>query len=54
MQDYGGPVGFRIISRHPEWLEWLIIQNTNAYEVGFTPSLGWISQCTLEEPHGRD
>ena len=38
MQDYGGPVGFRIISRHPEWLEWLIIQNTNAYEVGFTPA----------------
>ena len=38
MQDYGGPVGFRIISRHPEWLEWLIIQNTNAYEVGFTPT----------------
>jgi len=36
MQDYGGPVGFRIISRHPDWLEWLIIQNTNAYEVGFT------------------
>jgi pimeloyl-ACP methyl ester carboxylesterase len=36
MQDYGGPVGFRIISRHPEWLECLIIQNTNAYEVGFT------------------
>lgn len=36
MQDYGGPVGFRITSRHPEWLEWLIIQNTNAYEVGFT------------------
>lgn len=36
MQDYGGPVGFRIISRHPDWLEWLIVQNTNAYEVGFT------------------
>jgi pimeloyl-ACP methyl ester carboxylesterase len=36
MQDYGGPVGFRIISRHPDWLDWLIIQNTNAYEVGFT------------------
>ena len=34
MRDYGGPVGFRILSRHPEWLEWLIIQNTNAYEVG--------------------
>lgn len=36
VQDYGGPVGFRIIGRHPEWLEWLIVQNTNAYEVGFT------------------
>jgi pimeloyl-ACP methyl ester carboxylesterase len=36
LQDYGGPVGFRIISRRPQWLEWLIIQNTNAYEVGFT------------------
>jgi pimeloyl-ACP methyl ester carboxylesterase len=35
-QDYGGPVGFRIVERHPEWLEWLTIQNTNAYEIGFT------------------
>ena len=30
MQDYGGPVGFRILSRNSDWLEWLIIQNTNA------------------------
>ena len=36
VQDYGGPVGFRIVGRNPSWLEWLIIQNTNAYEVGFT------------------
>ena len=36
VQDYGGPVGFRILDKHPEWLEWLIIQNTNAYEIGFT------------------
>ena len=36
VQDYGGPVGFRILERHPEWLEWLIIQNTNAYEEGFS------------------
>jgi pimeloyl-ACP methyl ester carboxylesterase len=36
VQDYGGPVGFRILQRHPEWLEWLIIQNTNAYEEGFS------------------
>jgi pimeloyl-ACP methyl ester carboxylesterase len=37
VQDYGGPVGFRIVTRRPQWLQWLIIQNTNAYEVGFTP-----------------
>jgi pimeloyl-ACP methyl ester carboxylesterase len=36
VQDYGGPVGFRILDNHPDWLEWLIIQNTNAYEIGFT------------------
>jgi pimeloyl-ACP methyl ester carboxylesterase len=35
-QDYGGPVGFRIVTHHLDWLEWLIIQNTNAYEIGFT------------------
>ena len=36
VQHYGGPVGFRIVTQRPEALEWLIIQNTNAYEVGFT------------------
>ena len=36
MQDYGGPVGNRILGRHPEWLEWQVIQNANAYEEGFT------------------
>jgi pimeloyl-ACP methyl ester carboxylesterase len=38
VQDYGGPVGFRIVGRHPEALDWLVIQNSNAYEVGFTPA----------------
>jgi pimeloyl-ACP methyl ester carboxylesterase len=36
VQDYGGPVGFRIVTRRPERLEWLVVQNSNAYEVGFT------------------
>jgi pimeloyl-ACP methyl ester carboxylesterase len=39
-QDYGGPVGFRIVTQKPEVLEWLIVQNTNAYEVGFTDAWG--------------
>jgi pimeloyl-ACP methyl ester carboxylesterase len=36
VQDYGGPVGFRIVGAHPEALDWLIVQNSNAYEEGFT------------------
>jgi pimeloyl-ACP methyl ester carboxylesterase len=36
MQDYGGPVGFRLVEENPDVLEWLIIQNSNAYELGFT------------------
>jgi pimeloyl-ACP methyl ester carboxylesterase len=36
MQDYGGPIGNRLISRHPDWLEWQVIQNANSYEEGFT------------------
>jgi pimeloyl-ACP methyl ester carboxylesterase len=36
MQDYGGPIGNRIIAKHPEWLQWQIIQNANTYEEGFT------------------
>jgi pimeloyl-ACP methyl ester carboxylesterase len=38
VQDYGGPVGFRIVGRNPKALDWLIVQNSNAYEVGFTPA----------------
>lgn len=40
MQDYGGPVGFRILTKSPEKLEWITIQNTNAYEIGFTDAWG--------------
>jgi pimeloyl-ACP methyl ester carboxylesterase len=36
VHDYGGPVGFRIVTRRSDGLEWLIIQNTNGDEVGFT------------------
>lgn len=36
VQDYGAPVGFRIATRHPEWIQTLIVQNGNAYEEGLT------------------
>lgn len=34
LQDYGGPVGFRIMLKHPERLRALVIQNANAYQEG--------------------
>ncbi len=38
MQDFGGPVGFRVAMEHPERLRGLIIQNANAYLDGLTPN----------------
>lgn len=37
MQDYGGPIGFRIAIAHPERLGALIIQNAVAHDNGLTP-----------------
>lgn len=34
MQDFGGPVGFRLATRRPTQVRALIIQNANAYEEG--------------------
>ena len=34
MQDYGGPIGFRIFAQHPEQVKGFVIQNANAYLEG--------------------
>lgn len=34
MQDYGGPVGFRLFAEKPEQVAGFVIQNTNAYLEG--------------------
>lgn len=34
MQDYGGPVGFRLAMSHPERIEALIVQNAVAHDSG--------------------
>jgi pimeloyl-ACP methyl ester carboxylesterase len=46
MQDFGGPVGFRLASRHPERVSSLIVQNANAYEEGLPDSF-WKPARTL-------
>jgi len=38
MQDFGGPVGFRLAVRRPERVTALIVQNANAYEEGLPDS----------------
>lgn len=53
MHDYGGPVGFRLAARHPEWVSALLIQNANAYLEGinmetFKPFLPFWAQRTPE------
>ena len=37
LQDYGGPVGFRLAVSHPERVESIIIQNAVAHEDGLGP-----------------
>ena len=44
LHDYGGPVGFRIMSAHPERLQALIIQNANAYKEGLGAKWAAIAQ----------
>jgi pimeloyl-ACP methyl ester carboxylesterase len=36
VQDYGSPVGFRLAARRPDRVGWIVCQNGNAYEEGFT------------------
>jgi pimeloyl-ACP methyl ester carboxylesterase len=37
MQDYGGPVGFRLAVVHPERVRAIIIQNATSHEQGLSP-----------------
>ncbi|WP_370947986.1 alpha/beta fold hydrolase [Amycolatopsis sp. cg5] len=38
MQDFGGPVGFRLAAKHPDRISFLVVQNANAYEEGLPDS----------------
>ena len=37
LQDYGGPVGFRLALAHPERVEAIVVQNAVAHEDGLGP-----------------
>ena len=48
MQDFGGPVGFRLAVSHPERITALIVQNANAYEAGVTQALRDVRAARLD------
>jgi pimeloyl-ACP methyl ester carboxylesterase len=57
LHDYGGPVGFRVATQHPESICGLLIQNANAYMEGVSELLAgaampfWQGRsATTEEP----
>jgi pimeloyl-ACP methyl ester carboxylesterase len=46
MQDYGGPVGFRVILKKPQLVKSLIIQNANVFFEGLGPDVQKIAELT--------
>ncbi|WP_019925249.1 alpha/beta fold hydrolase [Nocardia sp. BMG111209] len=46
LQDFGGPIGFRLATAHPERVRFLVLQNANAYAEGLPDSF-WSPLRTL-------
>ncbi|APW35897.1 alpha/beta hydrolase [Rhodoferax koreense] len=42
MHDYGGPIGLRLATAHPERVRGLVVQNANAYMEGLTPAVAGV------------
>ncbi|MGF7162216.1 pimeloyl-ACP methyl ester carboxylesterase [Rhodoligotrophos appendicifer] len=59
MQDYGGPVGFRMATAHPERVDALIIQNAVAHDTGLSDLWGprrafWADRAAHEDEVRRN
>jgi pimeloyl-ACP methyl ester carboxylesterase len=50
MQDFGGPVGFRVACRRPDKISFLIVQNANAYEEGLPDSFWAPARALWSDP----
>lgn len=50
MQDFGGPVGFRLASRRPDRVSFLIVQNANAYVEGLPDSFWAPARALWKDP----
>jgi pimeloyl-ACP methyl ester carboxylesterase len=50
LQDFGGPVGFRLAVRHPERVSFLVVQNANAYEEGLPDNFWKVPRQVWADP----
>jgi pimeloyl-ACP methyl ester carboxylesterase len=55
LQDFGGPVGFRLAARRPERVRGLLLQNANAHEAGMSAQIrDWLLALSRDRtPAGR-
>jgi haloalkane dehalogenase len=44
VQDWGGPIGFWVAGRHPDWFRAFVIGNTWAWPVGGDRGIEWFSK----------
>lgn len=54
MQDFGGPVGFRLACRFPERVSFLVVQNANAYEKGLPDSFWAPARQLWQDPSPKN
>lgn len=54
LEDFGGPVGFRIAADHPEWVQALVIQSANAHEEGLAPQIKSGNEARRTHPTPAD
>lgn len=49
MQDYGAPVGFRLMMKNPDKIQAVIAQNANAYLAGIPPAIQEFTNSVLAD-----
>lgn len=54
VQDYGGPVGFRLAAKHPERVTAIVVQNGNAYDEGLDNDFWKPIKAYWKEPASKD
>ncbi|MGW0598952.1 alpha/beta fold hydrolase [Streptomyces sp. NPDC002776] len=52
--DFGAPVGFRLATRHPEWIAGFVVQNGNAYQQGLSSGARDFIALTPDTPGSED